>query len=148
MNSVISNDDFVAVLNDSFSAGSDFVFNPTGDSMKPMLNGVTDTVLLTKKPNKLKKYDVVLYRRKKDSALVLHRIVKITGDSTYILSGDSQYYFDTVHYNDVLATIKSFNRGSKTVSVNSFTYKFYSRIILAKKYTHIFISKLYHKIFK
>lgn len=148
MNSVISNDDFVAVLNDAFSCGRDFSFSPTGVSMRPMLNGTTDTVVLAKKPQKLSKYDVVFFKRQRDNAIVLHRIVKVVDDSTYLLSGDSQYYFETVGYDDVFAVLKSFTHHGKSVSTDSFGYNVYCRIILFKKYTHIFFSKMYHKIFK
>ncbi len=148
MNNVISSDDFVTVLNDAFSSGHDFSFNPTGVSMQPMLNGTTDTVVLTKKPQKLSKYDVVFFRRNKDNAIVLHRIVKVVDDSTYLLSGDSQYHFETVCYDDVFAVLKSFTHNGKTISTDSFGYKVYSCIILAKKYTRIFLSKMYRKFFK
>ncbi len=148
MNNVISSDDFVAVLNDAFSSGRDFSFNPTGVSMLPMLNGTTDTVVLTQKPPQLSKYDVVFFKRNKDNAIVLHRIVKVVDDSTYLLSGDSQYHFETVNYDDVFAVLKSFTHRGRTWTTNSFWYKVYCRIILVKKYARIFLSKMYHKFFK
>lgn len=148
MSNTISKNDFVLVLNETFSEGKDFSFNPTGDSMKPMLNGTTDSVVLTKKGDRLKKYDVAMYHRRRDNALVLHRVVKVTGKS-YTMSGDNQYYFDyDIKYSDVLAVVKSFKRKGKSVSVTSVSYRFYSYFILIKKHTRIFISKIYHKIFK
>ncbi len=148
MSNTISKDDFVALLNETLAFGKDFSFNPTGDSMKPMLNGTTDTVVLAKKGDRLKKHDVAMYLRRSDSALVLHRVVKVTGDS-YTFSGDNQYYFDyDVKHSDVLAVMKSFTKNGKTVSVNSVLYRIYYRLILIKKYIHIFISKIYHMIFK
>ncbi len=116
--------------------------------MKPMLNGTTDKVVLTKKSGKLNKYDVALYIRRSDNALVLHRVVKIT-NSGYTMSGDSQYYFDFgVPHSDVLAVMKSFTHNSKVYKTTSFGYRMYSRIILFKKYSRNLISKIYHKIFK
>lgn len=148
MSNVISTDDFVALLNDTFAGGSDFSFSPTGVSMKPMLNGTSDTVVLTPKPQKLNKYDVVFYHRQRDNAIVLHRIIKVVDDSTYLLSGDSQYYFEAVSYDDVFAVLKSFTHCGKTVSTHSFCYQVYCRLILFWKYTRIFLSKMYHKFFK
>lgn len=117
--------------------------------MKPMLNGTTDSVVLTSKPEKLKKYDVVFFRRKSDKALVLHRIVKCADDGTFVISGDSQYYFDRdVSYDDIYAVLKSFIHNGKKVATTDFTYCVYSRLILIWKYSRIFVSKLYHKIFK
>ena len=148
MSNTISKADFLSVLDDTFSVGKTFAFTPTGDSMKPMLNGTTDTVLLSQKPQKLKKYDVVFYRRKKDDALILHRIVKVCGDM-YTMSGDSQYYFDKdIHYDDIFAVMVSFTHNNKRYLCTDFLYKCYSRIILIKKYTRIFFSKLYHRIIK
>ena len=148
MSNVISSDDFVAVLSDAFDSGSDFSFSPTGVSMQPMLNGSTDTVVLTKKSQKLNKYDVVFFRRSDDNAIVLHRIVKVIDDSTYLVSGDSQYHFETVNHDDIFAVLKSFTHNGKVVTTDSFCYKVYCRIILIKKYTRLFLSKMYHKIFK
>lgn len=116
--------------------------------MKPMLNGTTDTVLLTKKPEKLNKYDVALYVRRSDNALVLHRVVTVN-DESYTMSGDNQYYFDfDIRHDDVLAVVKSFVHNSKTYSVKSLRFIIYSRVILVKKYIRLFISKIYHKVLK
>lgn len=148
MNNTVCTEDFILLLKDALDKGQDFSFNPTGSSMKPMLNGVDDTVVLTKAFDKLIKYDVALFVRRSDNALVLHRVVKVTGDS-YTMSGDSQYFFDeNVAHSDILAVMKSFVRSQKPVSVTDFSYRFYCRKMLIKKYIHIFFSKLYHKIFK
>lgn len=148
MNNTISKCDFITLLEDTIDSGKDFSFTPTGTSMLPMLNGTTDTVMLTKKPSRLKKYDVALYIRRRDNALVLHRVVKLSGDS-YTMSGDSQYYYDyDIAHNDVLAVMKSFTRASKCYTSSSFSYQCYIKIMLIKKYTRIFISKVYHKLFK
>lgn len=116
--------------------------------MKPMLNGTTDSVVLTKKPDKLNKYDVALYIRKRDNSLVLHRVVKVN-DSGYTMSGDNQYFFDyDISHSDVLAVVKSFSHNSKVYDNSLLVYKFYTRIMLFKKYIRISLSKIYHKIFK
>lgn len=149
MNSFISDSDFLALLTETLDAGKTFVFTPTGDSMKPMLNGSTDTVTLCKKPETLKKHDVVLFTRKTDGALILHRIVKVIGDRCYTLSGDSQFYFDTdVDYDSIHAVVVSHTHNGKVISSSDLSYRLYITIILLKKYTHIFFSKIYHSIFK
>ena len=142
MKNKVTKAEFVELLEEALSQGKDFSFTPTGSSMLPMLNGVDDTVVLTNKPVRLKKYDVVFYKRRRDNALVLHRVIRVTGDS-YTMSGDSQRYFDeNIAYSDVLAVMKSFTHNSKTVSANTFAYKLYSRYILVKKYVRILYSKI------
>lgn len=149
MNNLISKDEFVSVLTDTLNSGKDFIFTPTGDSMLPMLNGVSDTVTLTKKPDKLKRHDIAFYHRRHDDALVLHRVIKVNCDNTFVMSGDNQYYFDTdIPYCDVLAVMKSYSKGGRTVTSSDFRFRVYSFFILIKKYTRLFISKIYHKIFK
>ena len=144
----VTKTEFVELLDEALSQGKDFSFTPTGSSMLPMLDGVNDTVTLTRKPKKLKKYDVVLYKRRRDNALVLHRVIRVDGDS-YTMSGDSQRYFDEdIPYGDVLAVMKSFTHNSKEISANSFFYKIYSRYILIKKYMRIVYSKIAKKIKK
>lgn len=149
MINLINKDEFMSVLNDTLSAGRDFVFTPTGDSMRPTLDGINDTVTLTQKPDKLKPHDIAFYLRKRDNALILHRVIKVNADNTYVMSGDNQYYLDyDIAYDDVLAVMKSYTKGDKTIHTTDFLYRFYSCFILIKKYTRIFISKIYHKIFK
>ena len=148
MKNKVTKTEFVELLDEALSQGKDFSFTPTGSSMLPMLDGVNDTVTLTRKPKKLKKYDVVLYKRRRDNALVLHRVIRVDGDS-YTMSGDSQRYFDEdIPYGDVLAVMKSFTHNSKEISANSFFYKIYSRYILIKKYMRIVYSKIAKKIKK
>ncbi len=146
---MISDVDLLIVLEDTFSRGQSVSFTPTGSSMLPMLDGTTDTVVLSQKPSALRKYDVVLYRRKSDNALMLHRIVKVIGDSLYCMSGDNQYYFDTdVHYDDIFAVVTSFTHHGKHYDSTSLIYHCYIYIILTKKKIRLFLSKIYHMIFK
>lgn len=148
MTEYISKDDFLAVLNETVNSGLDFTFTPSGNSMKPFLNGTTDTVTLTKKPVKLNKYDVVFFRRESDNALVLHRIVKVTGEREFVVSGDNQYFFENVLYDEIFAVLKSYTKKGKTYSAKTVRFRAFARFILIKKYTRLFLSRVYHKIFK
>ncbi len=149
MNKSISKDDFLVILSETLEQGRDFSFTPSGSSMKPMLNGTTDTVMLSAKPEKLKKYDVAMFRRIPDRALILHRIVKVNPDGTYVFSGDNQYFYDdNVSYDSIVAVVKSFNRNGKTITTDNFFYRFYIYLILLKKNIHNFLSKIYRALFK
>lgn len=65
-------------------------FVMTGNSMMPMLCHRKDVVVLEAvKPEEIKKYDVIFYRRD-NGAYILHRVVKTEKDEL-TLCGDGQY---------------------------------------------------------
>ena len=80
--------DLEPILKRTLSEGGTFRFYPRGTSMLPTIKEGRDQVLLTALPDKLKKYQIILYKRA-DGTFVLHRIVKIKGD-TYVMCGDNQ----------------------------------------------------------
>ena len=149
MSEFISSDDFVAVMQDSFDRGQELIFTPSGSSMLPMLDGKKDKVTFSEKPDKLKKYDVAFYVRRKTNQLVLHRMIGFTKDGGYIFSGDNQYFYEYgIGDEDVLALMTSFIHKGKQYSVTDFSYRFYIRLMMLKKRLRRFASKIYHKIFK
>ena len=85
--------DLEPILKHTLSEGGTFRFYPRGTSMLPTIKEGRDQVLLTSVPEKLEKYQIILYKRK-DGTFVLHRIVKIKGD-TYVMCGDNQYILET-----------------------------------------------------
>ena len=148
MSEIISSGDFLAVMNETFLSGGVVRFTPSGSSMIPLLNGTSDTVTLSNKPPILRKYDVIFYRRADDS-LVLHRIVGCEKDGTYTLCGDNQLDFEKgVRYEDVLALMTAYSKNGKERTTSSFSYKLYSRTLLFRKKCHIALSKAYHAIFR
>ena len=52
-----------------------FVSTTSGVSMYPMLRDRRDTIIVTRPKERLKKYDVALYRR--GESYVLHRVIKV-----------------------------------------------------------------------
>lgn len=149
MNEYISPEDFVAVMRESFDRGQALTFTPSGNSMLPMLDGKNDKVTFSQKPDKLKKYDVAFYVRRKTNQLVLHRMIGFTKDGAYIFSGDNQYYYEYgVGDDDVLALMTSFTHNGKDYQVSDFSYRFYIRRMMLKKRLRMVASKVYHKLFK
>ena len=59
-----------------------------GDSMRPFLHG-GDFAYLMPLPERLKRGDIVLYRRK-NGQYVLHRVYRIMENGSFLLLGDSQ----------------------------------------------------------
>ena len=100
----------------------------TGYSMYPLFRSGTDDVVL-KKPEALRKYDVVLFKRK-DGSYIFHRIIKIKGD-VLTIAGDNETKKETpVLVSDVIAVMKSFYRKDKLHSADELWYRLYSRLWL------------------
>ena len=84
--------DMEPVIRKVLAEGGVFSFYPKGTSMEPTIHQGTDQVLLKALPEKLKSYQIILYRRA-NGAFVLHRIVKVCTDS-YTMRGDNQFYVE------------------------------------------------------
>ena len=122
----ISLDDLIPVIQEQINAGRNVKFSPRGVSMLPMLRQGIDSVELSAAPERLKKYDVVLYRR--DSGqYVLHRIVSANG--TYTCIGDAQFDKEFgIRRDQIIAVVTSFYRDGRCCSVKNVLYRSYCRI--------------------
>lgn len=112
----------VGLVND----GTDVTLTVTGNSMRPMLTHLKDTVILTKcDPLSLKAGDIPLYRRE-NGGYILHRIIK-SHDDVYDISGDYQYELERgVPKSSVLCVVKGFTRNGKFHSCDEFGYRLYA----------------------
>lgn len=121
-----SMDALMPLFREQFAAGNSVKFSPRGISMLPMLRQGIDSVVLSPLPEKLKKYDLPLYRRD-NGQYVLHRIVE-AGD-TYTCVGDNQFVYEKdLRYDQMIAVVTAFDRGKKSRSVQGLGYKSYCRI--------------------
>ena len=106
-----------------------YVSTTSGVSMYPMLRDRRDTIIVTPATERLKKYDVALYRR--GDSYVLHRVIKVLPDS-YIIRGDNciakEYGITDA---EILGKLSGFMRGEKEINMNGATYKLYCRLICA-----------------
>lgn len=118
-------DELMPMFKQKLSQGESVCFYPRGTSMMPMLRQGIDAVVLSPLPEKLKKYDLPLYQRRKGQ-YVLHRILKV-GD-TYTCIGDNQYSYEPgVAHDQMIGVVTAFYRGEKLISVDSFSHKLYCR---------------------
>ncbi len=126
----------------AISSGKDARLTVTGFSMYPLFYNGRDDVILTG-PKNLKKYDVVLYKRPNGS-YILHRILKIKGD-TLTIAGDNEIQKEyPVAASQVIAVMSSFIRKGKHCSTAAPWYVIYSRLwafIFPYRYTAIKILK-------
>ena len=98
----------------------------SGISMLPMLRQGLDTVTLSPAPERLKKYDLPLYRRD-NGKYILHRIVK-TGPS-YTCIGDNQFQLEPgVRPDQIIAVVTSFSRNGREIPVTNPAYQLYCRL--------------------
>ncbi|MBE5797290.1 MAG: hypothetical protein E7327_07925 [Clostridiales bacterium] len=99
--------------------------NFSGRSMLPMLRQGKDTVELKKAPERLKKYDLPMYRGP-GGKYVMHRIVDVKDDH-YVCLGDNTYVYEKVRREQIVAMVCAFYRGARRISVEAPGYRLYCR---------------------
>ena len=106
-----------------------YISTTSGISMYPMLRDRRDTIVISPVTERLRKYDVPLY--KKGNSYVLHRIIKVLPDS-YVICGDNCITIEKgIRDGDIIGKLTSFYRGDKLVHLDSFWYQAYCRLIYA-----------------
>lgn len=114
------------IIEEQLQNGQSVRFTTNGTSMLPMLRDGKDQVLLSPLPERLKKYDLPLYRRE-NGQFVLHRIVGV--GETYTCVGDNQFDLERgLRQQQMIGVVTEFTRKGKTYSVNAFSYKLYCRL--------------------
>ena len=81
-------EELLPLIQEEIDSGGKVRFKPRGRSMLPFLKEGRDEVVLVKPPERLKKYEIPFYRRR-DGGFVLHRVVGLASDGTYIMCGDN-----------------------------------------------------------
>ena len=98
----------------------------SGASMRPLLRTHKDIVMISKAQHPLSVGDVPLYKKKGVEKLILHRIIGVSPDGTYIIRGDNTYQKEYVPQSDVVGVMTAIYRGGKYIDCStSRTYKIY-----------------------
>lgn len=119
-------DDLMPVIRERLEAGETVEFMPRGVSMLPLLRQGRDAVVLSPLPERLRKYDVVLYRRR-NGQYVLHRIVEC--GETYTCMGDNQFAREPgLRREQMIAVMTAYRRDGKLRSVTATGYRVYVRL--------------------
>lgn len=94
-----------------------------GGSMLPLLEENTDLVRIeaVTDKDKLEVYDVPLFVRESDGALILHRIIK-KKKNYYITYGDNCKHFEIVPFDTVLGVATGFYKKDRYISCNDPEY--------------------------
>lgn len=124
---IIETESFLSVLCELVEQGETVCTVVSGSSMVPFLASSRDYAYLAKPKRKLKKGDVVLFRRK-NGDFVLHRI-KTIKKSGYYLIGDRQYSVEgPVEQGQICAVLTGIRRKGKEISEKSFFCFFFRKI--------------------
>lgn len=125
-NSAVHLKELLPQMEAAFAQGESIRIIPQGTSMLPMVRPGIDSVTLSPVPEKLRKYDLPLYRRK-GGQFVLHRIVKV--GQTYTCIGDNQLSVERgLRHDQMLALVTAFRRGEKEIPVTALSYRIYCRV--------------------
>lgn len=122
-------EDLLPAVTEALSQNKTFTLPVTGTSMLPLLHQGQDTVELsavTKKDGELslKIGDLPLYRRK-NGDFVLHRVVKIEGN-TYTMCGDNQFETEKgIEDYQIIGVVSSINQNGRKIRVTDTEYVSY-----------------------
>lgn len=122
----LPNELFFSFVEEELACGREVRIRLKGQSMYPFIRNELDEVLLVPcKEEKLKMWDVVLFRYR--GAHLLHRIVHKTVDG-YTLQGDGVWAVrETCSENDIVGKVCIiFRKGKTPISVNSVSWRFFS----------------------
>ena len=104
-------------------------FLTSGVSMRPLLRTHKDIVVISRATHPLAVGEVPLYKKKGVEKLILHRIIGVTDDGTYIIRGDNTYRKEYVPQSDVVGVMSAIYRGGKYIDcATSKRYKRYVKI--------------------
>ena len=139
------------LIREQLANGQPVQFTTRGISMYPLLRNGKDQVVLGPLPEKLKKYDLPLYRRD-NGKFVLHRIIRVTPEG-YLISGDNQYKLEEVSRQQMLAVVSAFVRKGRSHTLREPGYRLYrwawvKLFWLRKPYIKLRrkLGRIYHKL--
>lgn len=140
MSEKINLSDISDVMMEVIEAGGEVKFRSNGTSMLPLLGDGAQEVLLTRAPEKLKKYDIALYRRD-NGQFVLHRVVKVKKDS-YTFCGDNQWRHEKgIRPDQILALMKGFYKDGEYKGLSGREYQNYCRTLPIREVYHYMMEK-------
>ena len=96
-----------------------YVGPTSGVSMLPMLKSGRDSVVIMLKTERLKPWDVALYKRGDD--YVLHRVIRQTDDG-YIIRGDNCYSDEKIKEERVIGVLTEYFKAEKRVQLDDPKY--------------------------
>ena len=99
---------------------------PSGISMRPMIRGGRDAVLIRKLTEMPKRYDLVMYVRP-DLQGVIHRVVRFE-NGRYVIIGDNCWRYEYVKPEQIKGIVTEFCRRGKWHKTDEKLYHVYVRL--------------------
>ena len=120
---------------------------PRGYSMYPLIVPGRDEVFVERvSPESLRRGDVVLYRRRDENILVLHRIWKRKGDAFFLVGDNQKEIEGPLEASQIKGKMTGILRNGHEISTSNVIYLLYSRIWLWLRPGRPQISRVIHKI--
>ena len=141
-------EEYVPLIKEVIESGGEFRLYPRGISMLPVLRQGIDSVVLVSPEKELKKRDMIFYRRL-SGQFVLHRIVGISNDGTYILCGDNQTALEKgITADMIIASVTAVYRGEKRIEKKSPSRRLYELFwcIMPLRKILLFAKRVFSKI--
>ncbi len=125
-NANYSEKDVMPLVEECLACGMDVRMKVSGISMTPILHNIKDSVVLTK-TDRVKKYDIVLYKRT-NGKYILHRIIG-RKKGAFVMAGDFETEKEYPVYEDmIIAKVTSFCRNGKDYKPEDIVIRLYSVI--------------------
>lgn len=136
--------DVLPAIKSVVESGNEASFIPEGISMRPMLSGGRDEIVLKRARFPLKKYELPLYVRS-NGTIVLHRVVKVyrrkDGKNAYLFRGDNTFVTEHgIEDSNIIAVVTRFCRNGKWHNTCDLSYKIYAAV-----WTEIYPIRLFLK---
>ena len=129
----------IDILPELFKTEAVVSIEPKGMSMYPTIKE-GDKVYIVK-PEKLRRYDIVLFRFENNKP-VLHRIISRTKEKNYVMRGDSQSVKEIdVTPENIVARVICIERKGKKIKMHGFLFYLRSFVILHLKYIKRILKK-------
>ena len=138
---MIKIEEFYPLILEAFEKGQTFTFPIRGTSMQPLLH--TNDLVVVKAIEQVKRGDIVLYRRE-NGQFVVHRILKVVGDS-FTFVGDHQTQVEKgVKLNQCIGKVIAYKKQGKEKQylLKGFRYRFYCKLVRMKLFRGIFAKLL------
>lgn len=119
--------DVMPLIREQLATGQKVRFVPHGNSMWPMLRSGRDTVELSVLPQRLEKYDLVLYQRA-DGSYLLHRIIRVEAHGCTCVGDRQLRYEHGVQREQMIALVTAFCRDGHWRSIRHPVYRLYCRL--------------------
>ncbi len=124
----------INAVEEALKAQDTVAFLTSGASMRPLLRTHKDIVVIKKATHPLCIGQVPLYKKAGVEKLILHRIIGIKPDGTYITRGDNTYAREYIPQSDVVGVMVALYRGGKYIDCA--TSKLYRLYVAVNKFSY------------